>query len=382
VSLIPLGGYVRLAGDEADENRVGAPEEFLARPRYQRLAVFLAGATFNLLLAFGTMWMFFAVYGKEEVPQGYPAVYAVAPGSTAEQAGIAPGDVIVALDGRDVRDAEVFLEQYLLRVKLSPGQVLPVRIERAGETLDVRLDTGVDARDGSGEPGWSFTWEGSQPAVIEQVFGGEPAEVAGLRPGDRIVGAAGHEPLDRIQLQLRLLASPGRPVELTVERDGARLPLTVVPREKDGTGWIGISFRRPPAVRSELTLLGAAAESFRTNVAWSKMLFVTLKRLVTREVSLKTMSGPIGIAQFARQALIAGPEAFFWLLGFVSLQLGILNLLPIPVLDGGHLLILGVESVMRRDLSDRLKERVTQAGFVFLLAFMGIVVYLDIVKSF
>jgi regulator of sigma E protease len=122
-------------------------------------------------------------------------------------------------------------------------------------------------------------------------------------------------------------------------------------------------------------------ESLRTNAMLSNTLFIILKRLVTGKVSTKTLSGPIGIAQVARQALFAGPESFLWLLGFFSLQLGILNLLPIPVLDGGHILILSVEGILRRDLSARLKERVMQVGFVFLLAFMSLIIFQDVLKS-
>ena len=122
-------------------------------------------------------------------------------------------------------------------------------------------------------------------------------------------------------------------------------------------------------------------QSLRENLANSLMLFHVLKRMVTREVPLRSVSGPIGIAQVARNALSESPRHFIWLLGFFSLQLGILNLLPIPVLDGGHILILLIESVTRRDLSEKLKERVMQAGFVFLLAFMGVIIYLDIMKT-
>jgi len=172
-----------------------------------------------------------------------------------------------------------------------------------------------------------------------------------------------------------------REVDFKVERDGRIIDLSVVPRAREGRGFIGVDFRPSELPRHQLSVAEAAVEAFRTNVSHSKTLFVVLKRLVTREVSLRTMSGPIGIAQVARQALAAGPETFLYLLGFFSLQLGILNLLPIPVLDGGHILILGVEAVMRRELSEKLKERGMQAGLVFLLVFMTVIVYLDVMKS-
>ena len=161
------------------------------------------------------------------------------------------------------------------------------------------------------------------------------------------------------------------------------LELTVVPRlEKGRGGLIGITFRPPENQRRELSIGAAAYESLATNLALSKTLFVILKRLVTGKVSTKTLTGPIGIAGVARDALFAGFERFLFLLAFFSLQLGILNLLPIPVLDGGHILILGIESVIRRELSDKLKERVIQVGFVFLLGFMGLIIVQDVIKKF
>jgi regulator of sigma E protease len=176
-----------------------------------------------------------------------------------------------------------------------------------------------------------------------------------------------------------LEASPEQTLELRVDRDGEVVNLSVTPRDEEGIGRIGALIGLP-TVHRDLGLVEAARESLRVNLANSLLLFEVLKRMVTREVPLRSVSGPIGIAQYARRALFASPQAFIWLLGFFSLQLGILNLLPIPVLDGGHILILLVEGVLRRDLSEKLKERVMQVGFVFLLAFMGVVIYLDIVK--
>jgi len=383
LSAIPLGGYVRLAGDEADEERTGAPDEFLSRPRSQRFVVFVAGATFNIILAFFALWVYFGVYGKAEPLQVYPSVAQVPEGSAAEQAGVLPQDKIIRLAGRDIKDAQEFLDAYLLEVKLAPDSRVSVQLERDGELLPlIELPTGRDPKDGSGDLGLAITWEGDEPAVIQSVQPGDPAKQAGLEPGDRILAAGHHDPISRLEFQLLIRGAINQEVALKVGRGDDVVELTVVPREEQGRGgWIGVGFRQPESRRVHLGIGAAAMESLRTNAMLSNTLFIILKRLVTGEVSTKTLSGPIGIAQVARQALFAGPESFLWLLGFFSLQLGILNLLPIPVLDGGHILILSVEGILRRDLSARLKERVMQVGFVFLLAFMSLIIFQDVLKS-
>ena len=379
VSLVPLGGYVRLAGDESDEERSGKPEEFLSRPKHERLAVFVAGATFNLVLALLAMWLYFGLYGVEEVPERYPRVIAVAPASPAEHSGVLRGDTIVEIGGRDVKAAERFLEAYDLEVRLAPNTVRRLLVERDGRRIELGLETGEDPELRHGAPGWALSWV-ETPSIGSVVAGGA-AERAGLVVGDRILAAGGVEAIDEVQLRELLERSPGRPIPLRVEREGRILELSVEPRDEGGKGRIGVAFQPAETVRRALSVTEAAMQSLRTNVQLSKTLFVVLKRLVTAELSLRTMSGPIGIAQVSRQALVSGFDAFLYLLGFFSLQLGILNLLPIPVLDGGHILILLVESVMRRDLSERLKERVMQAGLVFLVVFMSVILYLDVVKS-
>jgi regulator of sigma E protease len=178
-----------------------------------------------------------------------------------------------------------------------------------------------------------------------------------------------------------LEASPGRSVLLRIERGGLPRSVEVTPRDDGGTGRIGVSFRTAGVIHRELGPREAAMEAVRINLELSKTLFLTLQKLVGGEISVRTFAGPMEIARASREA-VKKLEWFLTFLAFISLQLGILNLLPIPVLDGGHILILAVESLMRRDLSDRVKERVMQAGLVFLLAFFGMVVYFDVIKAF
>jgi len=377
VSAVPLGGYVRLAGDESDENRTGAPEEFLSRPKWQRFFVFVAGAAFNVVTAFVALWLMFAVWGKQEIPAGYPIVESVEAGSTAEASGLLPKDKLIEIAGQDVQDPERFMNAFLMDVRLAPNKSKPIVIERDGQRISLDLQIGADPTDGSGVPGWVLSYG---PAVVVEVLAGTPADRAGLLAGDEIVGAEGKSPIQYLDLRLLLADSPGTELDLVVNRNGEMIPMMVTPRDEGGKGYLGVQLSPALPIQRDLDVLEAAGESARLNVQLSQTLLVVLKRLFSRELPLSTMSGPIGIAKFAHEALLAGAQRFIWLLGFFSLQLGILNLLPIPVLDGGHILILGVEGILRRDLSERVKERIMQVGFVFLLAFMGTIIALDIIK--
>jgi len=380
LSLIPLGGYVRMCGDEADENRTGAPEEFLSKPKWQRFVVFVAGATFNIILAFCAIWLLFGVYGMEEPPATTPTVLRVQSESPAERAGILSGDELVSIGGTPVEPA-TFFDTYNLEIVLAPNSTKRVVLERDGKSVAVDLFTGADPKHGWGSPGWLLAMGGEDPAVLNGVIAGDRAEAAGLLAGDRIVAVDGRGPVTQLELRILLMEAVEKELLFSIDRDGTRLELPIVPRDNEGRGFIGVEFIPKPSRKRDVSLGQAARASFDENLKMSKTLFVILKRLVTRELSPRTMSGPIGIAQVARQAIAAGPEFFLGLLGFFSLQLGILNLLPIPVLDGGHILILFIEGLIRRDLSDRIKERVMLTGLVFLLLFMMTIVYFDVVKT-
>jgi regulator of sigma E protease len=299
-------------------------------------------------------------------------------GTPAERSGLQSGDVLVEIAGQDVRNPERFLNAFLMDVRLAPNQTKPIVVERDGRRIGLDLEIGTDPEDGSGVTGWQLGY--GKPAVVVAVVPDSPAEAAGLQHGDLILGAGDEPELSYFNLRERLLESPDREIVLRVERGDEVLALPVTPRNEGGQGRIGAELGPDLPVHRELGIVEAARESLELNVQLSQTLLVVLKRLFSRELPLSTMSGPIGIARFAHEALLAGAQRFIWLLGFFSLQLGILNLLPIPVLDGGHILILGVEGVLRRDLSERVKERIMQVGFVFLLVFMGTIIALDIIK--
>lgn len=378
VSAVPLGGYVRLAGDEADESRTGAPDEFLSRPRWQRFLVFVAGATFNIVLAVVVMTVVFATWGRDEIvrPEAFPTVADVVPSSPAAAAGVLRGDKVLRIGSGDARDQQTQVNEIIL----APEQIKPVEIERDGVRLTLSLPTGKDPVYHLGAPGWRLIQEGGGPPEVEMVLGGSPAERAGLQRADKVIGIEGRTPQGEMELKALLEQSAGREVALTVDRAGQSLAITVIPKDENGKGKIGVLFADGNRVHRELGWSDAFAGSIDWNLDITKSVFQTLGRLVKREISLRAFSGPIEIARVSREA-VRGGESFLTLLALISLQLGILNLMPIPVLDGGHILILALEGLIRRDLSEKLKERVMTVGFVFLIAFFGLVIFFDILKA-
>jgi regulator of sigma E protease len=378
LSAVPLGGYVRLAGDEADEARTGGPEEFLSRPRWQRFCVFVAGATFNIVLAVLVMAVVFRIWGKDERVRAEtpPEIADLREGSSAEAAGLKIGDRVVSISGKDARDLETFFDE----VMLSPDTVKTVEIEREGRRSMVSLDTSHDPIYHLGEPGWRLVNPAAGPPQIEQVTSGSPAEKAELAVGDRVVSLDGREIQGERELRAIIERSSGRELHLTIQRNGVDRTIAVTPRDEGGVGKIGVLFADGPRVHRDLDVAGAFAASVGWNWDVTRSLFRTLGKVFSGQLSLRAFSGPIEIAKVSREAVRAG-QSFLTFLALISLQLGILNLLPIPVLDGGHILILALEGTLRRDLSDRVKERVMQVGFVFLLAFFGLVIFFDIMKA-
>jgi regulator of sigma E protease len=373
VSLVPVGGYVRMAGEEDFDPQHAAPDQFMAKNRAQKIFTLLMGPVMNLLLA---LVLIVAVnMGGIEVDSyklEKPVIGYIVKGSPAEKAGLLPGDLLLVIDGRRTptwKEAEI-------AVGTNPKQSVKVEFLRAGVGRGVELRIGASTRYEIGYAG--FYWQ--LPAVIDRVAAGYPAARAGLRPGDRIVAVDGRPVATYFELADIIHAAPGKPLQLAYERGGAAMETRLTPVAENGVGIIGFNVELP-TTKVDYGFFAAVKNSFQEAGRLTLLTFDAFKKLIQRKISVKSLSGPIEIARVSQEALASGFSNFFMLIAFISLQLGIVNLFPIPGLDGGHLLIFTIEAVIRRDLSQKLKNVLVYAGFAFLISLMVFVILNDIAKT-
>jgi regulator of sigma E protease len=377
ISLLPLGGYVKMAGDNPAEERKGTPDEFLSAPKWKRFFVIVAGPTMNVVLAFVLVWVLYAVGVPLPRFLLQPAVVAgVLPNSPAAKAGIAPNDKLVDLNGTKIatwNDVDNAL--------ISPGHVASIEVERAGALVPLKVDVpekSVDLMSVVGYPAM-------KDVIAVSVQPGYPAVKAGLRVGDQILAVNGVEnPNPALMLQL-IRDSGSKPVQLEVRRNAKEFTIVVQPKFADpgdggGTRWvIGAFFDTGDTYRRSFTILQAAHESYLDNENMVSKVLEVLAGLFSGKVSIKDLAGPIGIVVISSQVAKSGAADFIHFMALLSINLGILNLLPIPILDGGHVLMLAIEGTLRRELSLAAKERFVQVGLVFLIAVFAFVMYYDVV---
>ncbi len=377
ISALPFGGYVKMAGDDPAEVRQGDLGEFLSQPRWHRFVIVIMGPAMNVLLAVLLLTGLYKFHFQRPSYLERPArIGDVDAGSSAAQAGIQPGDVILRFG--NMRNPK--WEDVALRTFTTVDEAIPLEIERQGEVLKSSITVKPTGPDHVGNAGW-YPYS---PAIIESAEPGFPASQAGLKPGDEIVGIDGRKVYCASCVAYRLQTDKGKPADLDILRAGQEFHVQVQPVYSEVMGekrWrIGISFPNPMVVR-QLPWRQALVASVEDNARNCRVLFDILGKIVTRRMSARTLSGPIGIAQASGEAYRAGMPELIMFVSFISLQLGILNLLPIPVLDGGVILLLLVEGVLRRDLRMEVKERFVQVGIVFLLLLAAFVMYNDLVKT-
>lgn len=374
VSLLPLGGYVRMTGETYDDELEGSSEEFLSRPKTHRFLVAIAGPLMNLVLAV----LLLAVNYMGGVPvivvNEQPAVIGyIEPDSPARAAGLEIGDRIISLGEESVET----WQDLQIRQALLGGSTVPVKVVRDGETLsqDVTLEK---TSQGEGRLG---VFPDAQ-TVISDVQS-DPALSAGLQSGDEILKVqAGGESAEYYSHILSFIAQHGgEPVEFSIRRDGETLTKTITPVEMDGRSRIGIIVEPGYETRVDhYGLFAALGKSIEQNWQFTLLTFDIVGKLLTGQTSLEVMSGPIQIAKISGDAASTSYSMLIGVMALISLQLGIFNLFPIPILDGGIIALLLIEAVIGRDLSMRLKERILQLGFIFLVLLMGIVIFNDIAK--
>jgi regulator of sigma E protease len=380
INAIPLGGYVKMSGENPMDERTDDPREFLNHSRWHRFLIAIAGPTMNILLAIFLLTVVYMVHYEYPVYLDKPAVIdSVKQDSPAAQAGLQSGDRIVKVDGIE----NPTWEQLEPRVWLSPNQPLTVSIQRGNQIFEKTLTPKAVTSSEVGSAGW-FP---EDPVVVGRTDAGMPAAKAGIKEDDRIVALDG-QPVHSIEGVIdSLQRTKEHPVDVTVLRGGQTLHFQMTPvlgkteDPKEQRYRLGFSNKGEMKVTT-LPFAKALNLSLQKNREYSLMILELAKKLVERKISLKAVSGPIGIAQEAGYAAQQkGWTPLMELTAGISLNLGIFNLLPIPILDGGVILFLMIEGLMRRDISMSIKERVYQAAFVFLVLFAVMVIYNDLMKT-
>jgi regulator of sigma E protease len=376
IAAIFFGGYVKMAGEQPGDENASDPRGFLAKPRWQRLIIAFAGPAMNIVLAVGILTGLFMVRFPKIPSTPSPEVSYVMPDSAAAKAGIREGDRIVQIENTP----NPTWEDIGMKEVASAGHDLSVWISRNGERQHVTVTPILDPRSGTGFAGW-----GEQNEIeINSAPPDKPAAKAGLKAGDIMISVNGEPIRSTPKLHDVINKTGGKPVVIVYSRNGQQGSVTVTPvmTAMDGgePRWmIGVNLA-PRVEFVSLSFPQALVESVRYNTKNATLIYQFLRGILERRMSPKSLEGPIGIARLSGQAAREGPTAYFALTAMVSLNLAIFNLLPIPILDGGVILLLLVEMFMRRDLSLRVKEAVFKLGFVFLMAVVAFVLYNDISK--
>ena len=381
VCLLPLGGYVKMTGENPGEGEpIDDPGAFTSHPRWQRMLIGLAGPVANFILAFLLMFFYYNWFNevtKNEV--GSSTLEWVIPGSPAAQAGFEPGDVIRRFDSANDPD----WMQVGTRASMNLNQTVPVTVDRSGKPLQLSLHIPQEPK------GQEFNFSDAGilpqftlgPIGVDEVQPGTPAEKAGLRPGDQIESVDGHPFHSVTTLLAYMQAGQGKPLSLAVLRKGARLNVQASPAQLDSSWKLGFQPASSPVEMDPLPVGKAAAQAKNFCVSNSTDIVEVLGRLLTHRVFVSQLSGPVGIARMAGQAAeTKGWLPKFYTAAAISLNLGILNLLPFPILDGGLILLLLIEGVIRHDISLNVKERIYQAAFVVLVVFFAFVIFNDVTK--
>ncbi len=375
-SLFLFGGYVKMSGDQPGESP-DDPRGFLAKPRWQRLIIAFAGPFMNIVLAIAVLTGLFMVRYERIIDDNGAVIGHVMTDSPAAKAGIHAGDKIIRLNGEDNPDWEAIVTTAVASV----GRPMTVSYERQGHVYSASVTPVLDEKLGFGEAGW----EGQNQIEVGGVTEGMPAASAGLKKGDLLLKVNDTAIHSRFTLPEIIRRSEGKPVTIEYNRAGVSHTVAMVPvfRNMDGTSrWmIGVaSDVKWHIERTQLAFPAALGESVRQNRKYATLIVEMLRGIVERRMPAKTLQGPVGIAKQATQAAEEGPAAFLTLMSIVSLNLAILNLLPIPILDGAMILTLLIEMAMGRDISLSVKENLLKLGFVFLMMLMVFVLYNDIVR--
>ena len=387
INALPLGGYVKMAGEIPGEEVSNDPGELNNHPRWQRMLIALAGPTANFILAFGLMTGAYMFHHEVGEYIGGPAVTDyISPTTVVAKTGIHPGDTIVHFDNIENPTWEDILDH----ASLNTNQTIPFSFVHDGQRTDTTLFL---AFKGSSD---KFSLDAAlamglvpkmqdTPIKVQTPTAGGPSDRAGLKPGDQIVSVDGLTIRSIPALLAYLQDQKGKPAVLSLLRDGQSMSLVIKPEMSDsgdGTQAYHLGFRAvdPPSRVEKLSLPKAVSASWDFNEKNSLLVVDVLKGMFERHISVKSLSGPIGIGEVVHEAASAGWMPLVGTMAMISINLGMFNLMPFPILDGGMIFLLLIESLFRRDLPMPVKERIYQVAFVCIVLFAAMVIFNDITK--
>jgi regulator of sigma E protease len=391
VSAVPLGGYVKLFGE--DEAEAITPEDrrrsFVHQTLWGKVLIVAAGPGFNFILAYLIFAAWLSTGYTLPVPSFKdiaPVLEAVAPESPAAKAGLMVGDQIKKINGRDIATRVELLDA----AAKGKGAPLTLEVLRDGriETLTV---TPIPAPGQALKRDETAYYLGIEeiPPVVNEVVPGKPAAAAGFREGDRVLSIDGTPIHTWTQMTGLVKDNPGKTLQVDVLREGHRVSLSVTPTGEATTvngqqvqvGKIGIAGPDRSLMRS-LTPLAALYNGLEATWKWTELTVVGLYKMIVGDISSKNIGGPLTIAKISGEAAAQGPANVIFLIALLSINLGVLNLLPIPILDGGHLLFFLIEGILRKPLGERQRELAQQVGLVLLVGVMIFAFWNDLERIF
>ena len=391
LSAIPLGGYVKLFGE--DETEATTPEDrarsFAHKSLWGKVLIVAAGPGFNFILAYFIFAGWLATGAPLFVPTFQdlsPDIEAMTPGSPADTAGIQIGDHVSRVNGQDISTRSELFDA----VSKSKGQALTLEIKRGEQikTLTVTPTTPPGPQASAQEPGYYLGVEETQP-LVTSVMQSSPAAKAGLQAGDHVSKIDGQTIHTWSQMTGIVKENPNHQLQIEVLRDGQRVSLAVTPSAEKvmvngqsvEVGKIGISGPGRSIMRSSTPLL-SLYDGLGATWGWTELTVVGLYKMVVGDISSKNIGGPLTIANISGEAAAQGASSVIFLIAILSINLGVLNLLPIPILDGGHLMFFLIEGILRKPLGERQRELAQQAGLVLLVGVMIFAFWNDLERLF
>ena len=374
ISLVPLGGYVRMSGENPDDTLTGSPDEFLSKSKRERFFVAVAGPAMNIGLAVVLLAAAY-MYGQEvpEYRSGPAILGAIETGAPADQSGLIEGDTILSLNQKNTPT----WKEANFRIRVNGSRQISVSYLRESSVLHTTV-TPITLPDGSGSIGVTP----HVPFLVADIVPESAAHRAGIQKGDLILAASNGDLTGRgfySILQL-IRSSENEPLRIEILRNGNILKMSATPQWTDEGPKLGayVEFQRK---MEKFGVIESLQKSIQECSSMAKLTFVTIGRLITGTSSIKQLSGPIEIAKYSGQAASLGLIPLVLLMAVISLQLGLFNLLPIPILDGGLIALLAIEGLIGHDLSMAVKERIFKVGFIFIILLMGFVVFNDLAKN-